>query len=198
MMLVELAEAPEAALPVPALKDHLRLGTGFADDDLQDALLVGFLRAAVAAVEGRTGKALLRRAFALTVREWRSPDRQPLPMAPVASVTAVTLADAQGGAAAAPAGSWRLEVDGTAPALVARGSALPQIAWGGAATIAFQAGFGTGWDAVPRDLGHAALMLAAHYYDNRHDTALGPGCMPFGVTALLERYRPLRLSGGVA
>jgi uncharacterized phiE125 gp8 family phage protein len=47
-------------------------------------------------------------------------------------------------------------------------------------------------------MGQAALMLAAHYYDNRHDTALGPGCMPFGVTALLERYRPLRLSAGVA
>jgi uncharacterized phiE125 gp8 family phage protein len=39
-------------------------------------------------------------------------------------------------------------------------------------------------------------MLAAHFYEYRHETALGSGCMPFGVTSLIERYRPLRLSLG--
>ncbi len=40
------------------------------------------------------------------------------------------------------------------------------------------------------------LLLAAHYYEYRHETALGGGCMPFGVTSLTERYRTVRLLGG--
>ena len=60
------------------------------------------------------------------------------------------------------------------------------------------AGYGPDWDDVPADLAQAVLMLAAHYYDYRQDMGLGAGCMPFGVTALIERHRPLRLSGGFA
>ena len=71
MNLVELTEVPDEALPVALLREHLRLGTGFPDDSLQDALLAGFLRAALAAIEGRTGKALLERSFALTLSAWR-------------------------------------------------------------------------------------------------------------------------------
>jgi uncharacterized phiE125 gp8 family phage protein len=44
-------------------------------------------------------------------------------------------------------------------------------------------------------MSQAVLMLAAHYHEYRYDTALDGGCMPFGVTALIERYRPLRLGG---
>jgi uncharacterized phiE125 gp8 family phage protein len=196
MMLVELTEAPAAALPLARLREQLRLPSGFADDSLQDGLLGGFLRAAIAAVEARTGKALLARSFALTLHDWRWPERQPLPLAPVSEVTAVTLADAQGTTEAAQ--GWRLERDAQRPALVATGATLPQIPWGGTATVAFAAGYGAAWDDIPADLGQAVVMLAAHYYEFRHETALGAGCMPFGVTALIERYRPLRLTGGAA
>ena len=54
------------------------------------------------------------------------------------------------------------------------------------------------WEDVPADLAQAALMLAAHYHEYRDATALDGGCMPFGVSALIERYRPLRLSGALA
>ena len=55
-MLVEETTVPAAALPIAAFKDHLRLGTGFSEDTIQDSVLEGFLRAAVAAIEARTGK----------------------------------------------------------------------------------------------------------------------------------------------
>ncbi len=48
------------------LREHLRLGTGFGEDGLQDPVLAGFLRAALAAIEGRTGKALIARDFLYT------------------------------------------------------------------------------------------------------------------------------------
>lgn len=194
MTLIELTDAPDGALPIAQFREHLRLGSGFAEDDLQDGLLAGFLRAAIAAVEGRTGKALIERTFALTLRDWVVPDRQPIPIAPVSAVVAVVLADAAGLRTPAAPTAWRLEPDSARPILAARTSiALPRIAPGGSVTITFDAGYGPDWDDVPADLAHAVMMLAAHYYDYRHETALGPGCMPFGVTALIERYRPLRL-----
>lgn len=69
MLLTEQTIVPGAALPVQAFKEHLRLGTGFGDDDVQDALAESYLRAALAAVEGRTGKALLAREFLLVLTD---------------------------------------------------------------------------------------------------------------------------------
>ena len=56
MMLIEETAIADAALPVDQFKAHLRLGTGFAEDNVQDEVLKGFLRAAIAAIEARTGK----------------------------------------------------------------------------------------------------------------------------------------------
>lgn len=198
MTLVELAAPPDAALPLAALRDHLRLGSGFEDDGLQDGLLRGFLRAAMAAVEGRTGKVLLARTFALTVSAWRRPNRQPLPVSPVSAVASVVLLPPAGAPVAVASSLWRLEPDWASPALVAGGAALPFIPTGGQGRVTFDAGYGPEWDDTPADLGQAVLMLASHYHDFRYDTALSSGCMPFGVTALIERYRPLRLAGSFA
>ena len=51
MMLIEETTVPVAALPVAQLKDHMRLGSGFSDDGLQDTVLETYLRAAIAAIE---------------------------------------------------------------------------------------------------------------------------------------------------
>ena len=71
MTLTEITGVPTAALPLAQLKDHLRMGSGFSDDAVQDSLLEGYLQAALAAVEGRTGKALIARDFRWTVSDWR-------------------------------------------------------------------------------------------------------------------------------
>ncbi len=90
MMLVELSSVPPDALPVAGFKNHLRLGSGFAGDGLQDETLEAFLRAALASIEARTGKILLEREFRWSVTAWRDRDRQPLPLAPVSAIVAVT------------------------------------------------------------------------------------------------------------
>ncbi len=92
--------------------------------------------------------------------------------------------------------AYRLVQDMHLPSLRGTGSALPNIPSNGAATVHFGAGFGPSWSDVPADLKQAMLMLAAHYYEYRHETGLQSGCMPFGVTSLLERYRPMRLGFG--
>jgi uncharacterized phiE125 gp8 family phage protein len=195
-MLVEVTGVPDAALPVARLREHLRLGTGFGEDGLQDPVLAGFLRAAMAAIEGRTGKVLIARDFLYTRMGWGFADRQPLPVAPVSAVASVAVVDAAGVESALPSEGWRLVHDAARPFVMALGLAFPAVPVGGEVRIAFRAGFGESFADVPPDLQQAVMLLAAHYHEFRHDTALGEGCMPFGVTALIERFRVMRIGGG--
>jgi len=198
MMLIEQTTVPAAALPVSQFRDHLRLGTGFADDGSADVLLEALLRAAMAAVEGRTGKVLLSRAFTWTLTAWRDAGRQALPVAPVAAISQVGIFDRQGAMSVADPASYRLEKDTHRPRIAADGACLPVIPLGGRVEVLFDAGFGATWDLVPEDLAQAVMLLAAHYYEHRSEAAFGEGGMPFGVLALLERWRTVRMLGGGA
>ncbi|WP_299589591.1 head-tail connector protein [uncultured Tateyamaria sp.] len=195
MMLIEETTVPDGALPVEEFKAHLRLGSGFGHDSVQDAVLTSFLRAAVAAIEARTGKALFERAFSLTVSEWAVADAQALPVAPVSAVTGVTLIDRSGGTTPVGNDAFWLERDTHRPRVRAVAACLPVVPTAGSVSVAFTAGFGAVWADVPADLAQAVMLLAAHYYEYRDETSLSEGCMPFGVTSLIERYKPLRLGG---
>ncbi len=192
-MLIEETNVPDAALPVEAFKAHLRLGSGFAEDTLQDAVLRSFLRAAMAAIEARTGKVLMEREFTLSVSELKNTAALPLTVSPVTVIVAVTLVSRSGVEQAVNASVYWLERDGSNPRLRAAATCLPGPETGGQLRVRFLAGYGPDWDDMPSDMQQAVFMLAAHYYEYRHDTALSDGCMPFGVTSLIERFRTYRL-----
>lgn len=196
MMLIEETAVPLAALPVAQFKAHLRLGTGFSDDDVQDPVLESFLRAAIASIEARTGKILIERVFSWEISAWRTAHAQALPVAPISSIVNIVLRDMAGAEVTADPGLYRLQPDMHRPRLVPKGTLLPAIPTAGTAIVRFEAGFGSTWGDLPADLGQAVLLLAAHFYEFRNDTAQGQGCMPFGVTSLIERYRTIRLLGG--
>lgn len=196
MMLIEETTVPDAALPVDRFKAHLRLGTGFGDDGLQDSILLGFLRAAIAAIEARTGKVLIRREFNWEVASWRERTGQVLPVAPVLAIASVVTTDAGGTETVVPLERVRLEPDSQRPRLRPVGTLLPPVPMGGKVVIRMVAGMAEDWGDLPADLGQAVLLLAAHYYEYRHETALSAGCMPFGVSSLIQRYRPMRLGVG--
>ncbi|MCZ4354200.1 head-tail connector protein [Roseovarius aestuarii] len=198
MMLIEETAVPLAALPVTEFKAHLRLGTGFSDDDVQDPVLESFLRAAIASIEARTGKILIERVFSWEIAAWRTAYAQPLPVAPISSLVNIVIRDMAGAETLADPGLYRLEPDLHCPRLKPMGAVLPGIPSAGAAIVRFEAGFGRAWGDLPADLGQAVLLLAAHFYEYRNDTAQGQGCLPFGVTSLTERYRSIRLLGGRA
>lgn len=196
MMLVEETSVPTEALPVQEFRDHLRLGSGFSDDTLQDSVLESFLRAAISAVEARTGKVMFQQTFGWTVYGWRDGAAQGLPVAPVSEVVEVTLEDAQGAVVSVASSAYRLVRDAHHPSLKGVSGALPSIPKEGSATVRFVAGYGASWLDSPADMRQAVLLLAAHYYEFRQETSLSEGCMPFGVVSLLERYRPMRLRAG--
>ena len=195
MMLTEETPVPSLALPVEEMKHHLRMGSGFAEDGLQDGLIETHLRAALAAIEGRIGKMLFQRRFLWVLEGWRD-DEQALPVSPVASVVSVTLVDATGGEATVPAGAFRLVKDLHRPRLAGRGGALPAIPEEGLAKVVFEAGFGPAWTDIPVDLRQAVLLLAGEYYEHRHDDGAQTAGLPFGVVTLIERWRTVRILGG--
>jgi len=173
MMLVEETSVPLAALPIAQFKSHLRLGTGFADDAVQDTVLESFLRAAIAAVEARTGKVLIERDFSWSLTAWRTADAQALPVAPVRSVISVVSKGPFGEETIAPSDTHFLRDDPHRPVLCSTTSALPTVPKFGEVEVTFVAGYGSNWDDVPPDLAHAVLLLAAHYYQYRAETGLG-------------------------
>lgn len=197
MMLVELTAPAAEALPVAGLRDHLRLGSGFeiADDPAETAALAGFLRAAMATIEARTGKVLLARQFRLRLSHWRDPEGQPLPLAPVGVVETVEIEDGHGQVTLVDPGTYVLHPDMQRPVLRPRAARLPDLPEGGFVTITFRAGFGADWAAVPVDLAQAVLLLAARFHEDRSFEG-SQGAMPFGVSALIERWRSVRVLGG--
>ena len=195
MMLIEQTQVPDAALPVAEFRDHLQLGSGFADDGVQDAVLIAQLRAALAAVEGETGKVLLAKTLKYVVTAWRDLNKLALPVAPVGAVQSLTITDLNDNADVIDAGAYRLRGDDHTPVLLSTSWALPTIPVGGTAETVFDAGFGD-WAAVPADLRQAVLMLAAHFYENRSATVDRAVALPLAVATLLKRHKPVRLFGG--
>ena len=197
MMLVEVTHVSQAALPVDQFKEHLRLGTGFTDDNLQDGLLENHLRAALAAIEARTGKVLIARDFRWDVGQWRDLNGQVLPVSPVTDIASVLLIDSSGAEQPVDPDRWFLEADQHRPAIRPIGGTLPAVPNGGAVRIQLTAGYGQDWADLPPDLAQAVIILAAHYYQNRFAAHEHTG-MPEVVRALIEGYRNLRLFMGGA
>lgn len=200
MILTELTQTASADLPLAGLKDHLRLGTAFGVDGLQDGLIEAHLRAALAAIEARIGKALLTRNFKLTLPDWRSLSAQTLPLAPVAAVTKLSVFDVSGVEMVLDGARYTLQADAHRPKILAVGMLFPTVPSDGRIEILFSAGYGAAWASVPADLRQAVMLLAAQYYETRHDA--GPAMQGFGlpmaVQSLIERYRNIRVLGGGA
>lgn len=195
MMLTEETPVPLVALPVEEMKDHLRMGSGFADDGLQDGLIETYLRAAMAAIEGRIGKMLFQRRFLLVLDCWRDGE-QALPVSPVSGIVSLTLVDGAGGEVSVPATAYRLVKDLHRPRLAGKGASLPAIPSEGSVKVIFDAGFGAAWTDIPVDLRQAVLLLAGEFYEQRHDDGAQAAGLPFGVVTLIERWRTVRILGG--
>ncbi|PJE26979.1 phage conserved hypothetical protein, phiE125 gp8 family [Pseudooceanicola antarcticus] len=196
MILIEVNQVAAEVLPVGQFRQHLRLGTGFAEDSAQDDVLEGYIRAALAAVEGRTGQAIFQRDFIWTVQSWANPKAQAFPLAPVRLIQQVTLVDKDGARSSQDTADYTFDEDVFEPKFRAIEGDLPEPPKDGRIEVVLTAGAALSWQEVPPDLAQAVLLMASHYYEYRNDVALGKGCTPFGVTALLERYRPMRIGLG--
>ncbi len=162
---------------------HMRLPSGFDVDqtaDIDDALT-----AAISHLEAALGLCLVPRAFI-----WEgcldADKRADVPIGPLRSV-----ADAL--SVGPPTQSVDVQ-EFRVETLTLRGglSAVRHIP--GTLRLTIFAGFGEDWDSTPADLRRAVMMLTAHYFDQRHAVAEGVRDVPHGVAALIQPWKPLRLS----
>lgn len=195
MILEETSTPPSSVFPVAALSDHLHLGTGFADDGSENSVLETCLRAAIGAIEARTGKVLLQKDFRWRLTAWREPGQQALPVAPVSEILYLNTVDAGGTVTLHDAAGWRLLEDAHRPRIVATGTCLPPILDRGSAELGFRAGMGPTWDALPEPLAQAVLLLAAEFYHRRGDTAAMGASLPRMVQSLIDPWRTVRILG---
>jgi len=184
------------SLPMTRFRDHLRLGSGFGEDDLQDGILEASLRAAIAAIEARTGKVLLERTFIWQLEGWRALDEQALPVAPVNEISWVKTVTRSGDEVPVDLALLVLVPSEQRPVLRSVHTRLPMVPSHGYVEIGFEAGFAAEWDGLPADLAQAVLILAAHFYEQRHEVDTEDGALPSGVARLIARFRTVRILGG--
>ena len=191
MILTELTAVSAASLPFHTLKEHLRLGTGFAEEDLQDGLLETVMRAAISALEARLGVVLLSKQFSWQLTAWRNCDRQILPKRPVQNLESVVLIDVSDQETIIDLNEFALRKDTQSPSLAAHGC-FPVIPMGGIAEIRFTAGFGENWADIPADLAQAMILLASHFYENRNGAQVTEAQFPPLVLSLIAPYQKIR------
>ncbi len=169
-------------------KAHLRL-----DGPDEDDLVAGLVRAARASVEAATRLRLVDQTWRVILDSWPADRIVPLPLAPVRSVAALTVAAATGPAAAFAPALLRLDASLDPPRLQAGpGVPDPGIAAAGIA-IDLVCGFGPAGSDVPEALRLAIRLLVARWFAARGD-GKGGAAMPPDVAALLAPHRRPRLA----
>jgi uncharacterized phiE125 gp8 family phage protein len=193
MLLKEAAPAAPNPIPLAEFAAHLRLGYGFVDDGSEDALLDLYLRHAMAVVEARTGQALVARPYVLQAAAWNRNGHLVLPVGPIKEIDRIRFVRAGGTVDLSP-GDWALEPGRARQRLSgAGGEPLRPVPHGALAEVEFTAGHAQDWAGVPGDLRQAVLMLAAHYYENRHGELGEEAALPPAVGAILAPHRPARI-----
>ncbi len=193
MRLIETTTLTAANLPMEEFKAQLRLGTGFTDSGTQDVLLEACLKAAMGAIEARTGRILVRRRFLWRLNTWRlDGNAQNLPVTPVTAMLYLRMMAPDGSYDTVDPASYTLQPDDQRPRIVSIGKSFPPIETGGSAEMFFIAGYAA-WKNIPSALSQAMLMLAASYYENREGMISGAAQMPFGISAMLEPFKRIRL-----
>ncbi|MEX2520484.1 MAG: hypothetical protein WD969_14275 [Paracoccaceae bacterium] len=183
-MLAETEKPEITAAMLEELSRHMRLSSGFAAD--QSADVEAALAASVAHLESVLSLCLIPRRF-LWSAVLDAAGGAEAPVAPVRALISVTRATGAETGEAIDASAFKIEslanssrFSGRAP----RGIALDFV---------FDAGFGADWQTTPADLRRAALILAAENFDQRRATTTREMETRFGVAALIQPWRPLRL-----
>lgn len=174
---LKLVTAPtELPLTLQAAKDHLRV-----DGATEDALITGYLKAAVQHVQNITNRQLMPATFQLTLDTL--PSSLPLPRPPFAKIVSITAIDDAGQEAVFEESFYTLDATDYTTLRGVVGSDWYNTY--SKTVIEYESGYESAAH-VPEDILLAIKMLLTFFYENRGD-ANKP--MPGAVDALLGSYR---------
>jgi len=167
------------------------------DDTAEDALLTSLITAARLHIEGVTGRALVSESWRLVLDCWPPTRQVQLPVAPLASLTAITAHAADGSSTALALDEVQL-AGGDNPAALF----LPTGFGDGiilrerqGIDIDYVAGYGDDPADVPAALRQAALLLVGYWFENRDSPVISEGgsSVPTALDLLLAPYKAVRL-----
>jgi uncharacterized phiE125 gp8 family phage protein len=173
-------------ITLPEMKAYLRL-----DDDGQDDLVSGLIRAARLMVESVSRRLLIEQGWRIVMDRWPQGGRVLLPLSPVLAVDGVRVIDAAGVATEIALDSVELDAASDPPCMAVPGAPEPGKARHGI-EIELRAGYGASPDAVPDTLKLAIKILVAHWFENRGDVT-GEQILPPEAMALVAPFQRARL-----
>ena len=166
-------------------------------DSAEDGFISTLITAARLHVEGTTGRAMISQTWRTLCDVWPADRIVNLPVAPLLSISAITVYDPAGTPLSLPLAQFQPE-SGVAPARIF----LPPTIQGmgdvrdhNGIEIDYVAGFGPQAEDVPKDLLQALLSLVAYWFEHRDAVILaGSGTVvPAGYDALIAPYRQVAL-----
>ncbi|MCB1491901.1 MAG: head-tail connector protein [Rhodobiaceae bacterium] len=184
--------APPAVEPVTLAdaKAHLRI-----DDTAEDAYVQALIVSARVRVEVETRRALVTQSWTQTLDRWPDDAVVALQIAPVQSVTTVTVRDENGVAQTVSSGLYDLDGESNPPRLVVNQPVDSPATLPAGIAITFVAGYGDAADDVPADIRQAMLLLIADWFEHR-DPLYGSSQgarLPAAAEAILGPYRMVHL-----
>ena len=179
LRVTRVTPSSDSILSVEEARIHLR-----ATDESDDAYIESLISTATNFIEGPTGAGV-----AVLPAQWRlSMDNLPrcfdIDLCPVQTVDSITV-----DGVVVPTSAYDVDLDST-PARIVGSYAPVAYVGNGKVKVTFTAGY----DEVPADLKHCALLIIGHLYENREAAVAGGTSMevtevPFAVNAILNRYR---------
>jgi uncharacterized phiE125 gp8 family phage protein len=171
---------------LPEMKAYLRV-----DDDAEDDLVGGLIKAARLVVEAAARRLLIAQGWRVTLDRWPESGVLMLPLSPLIVVEGITVVDSAG--AETELAQELIEADALSdpPRIAVASPPRPGRERNGIA-IALRAGYGATPDDVPATLRLAIKILVARWFENRGDVA-GAQTLPPEALALIAPFRRARL-----
>lgn len=168
------------------MKEYLRL-----DDDTQDDLVAGLVKAARLMVETASRRILIEQRWRVMLDRWPEDGRVVMPLSPLLAVDGITVSDASGVETEVPVASIDSDLAGDPPSIAVNNAPDPGKARNGIA-IELRAGYGATPDTVPATLKLAIKILVAHWFENRGDV-VGEQVLPPEAMAMVAPFQRARL-----
>ncbi|MBZ6076407.1 head-tail connector protein [Microvirga puerhi] len=171
---------------LPEMKTYLRV-----DDDAEDDLLSGLIKAARLMVEASARRILVAQRWRLLLHRWPKGGIVLLPLGPLIAVESVQIYDASSLATELSPDAYESDAASDPPRILFHRMPEPGKARNGIA-IDLRAGYGDTPEAVPATLRLAVKILVARWYENRGDVA-GPQALPPEALALVAPFQRARI-----
>lgn len=173
-------------ITLPEMKAYLRV-----DDDAEDDLIAGLIKAARLMVEAASRRILIDQRWRIYLDRWPQGGTLMLPLSPVMAVDSIKVFDADGTSKVIEPSRLESDTMSDPPHITVADMPPPGKPRNGI-EIELRAGYGSTPDAVPATLRLAIKILVADWFENRGDL-VGEQYLPPQAMALVTPFQRARL-----